>query len=212
MLHLEGFDFDLTAKNSDVPPVVLLHGSGGRETDWTDFAQHIAPRSTCFSVRGPIAWEQGFTFFRRNPDRSLNYAELATGSERLCVFLDAISKRYGFAQPPILAGYSNGAIIAAAVVCRRREFTSGAILLRPQSPDPQTPFPNLQHYPVLILAGANERRKKGDAQVLVDQFRVAQADVSYHELNAAHGWEQTGLDRSLSKEWFAERFRRLRRV
>jgi len=51
MLHLEGFDFDLTAKNSDVPPVVLLHGSGGRETDWTDFAQHIAPRSTCFSAQ-----------------------------------------------------------------------------------------------------------------------------------------------------------------
>jgi phospholipase/carboxylesterase len=152
MLHLEGFDFNVTAQDSGEPPVILLHGSGGRETDWTNFAQHIARRSTCFSVRGPIAWEQGFTFFRRNPDRSLNHAELATGSERLCVFLAAISRRYDFAQPPILAGYSNGAIIAAAVVCRRSELTSGAILLRPQSPGPQTPFPELKHYPVLTSA------------------------------------------------------------
>lgn len=207
MRHSEGFDFEVTTKSSSEPPIVLLHGSSGRETDWSDFAQHVAPRSTCLSVRGPIPSEQGFTFFRRNPDRSLSLEELAHRAGELSAFLEAISRQLGFTLPPVIAGYSSGAIIAAAVVGRRSILTSGAILLRPQSPDPQRPFPILERYPVLILAGAHDsRRDRSDAPTLAEQLRVAGAHVTYRELNAGHGWEQTGLDRTLSRQWFAERF------
>ncbi|MCA1443707.1 alpha/beta fold hydrolase [Ensifer sp. IC4062] len=200
--------FEVTIKTSSEPPIVLLHGSSGRETDWGDFAQHVAPRSTCLSVRGPIPSEQGFTFFRRNPDRSLNFEELAHRSEDLCAFLEAVSTQLGFTRPPVVAGYSSGAVIAAAVVARRSILTSGAILLRPQSPNPQRPFPMLERYPVLILAGAHDdRRKRSDAPIVAQQFRVAGAQVTYRELDSGHGWEQTGLDRSLSRPWFAERFK-----
>ncbi|WEX86300.1 alpha/beta hydrolase [Sinorhizobium garamanticum] len=207
MLHSAGIDFEVTVKSSAEPPVVLLHGSNGRETDWTDFAECVAPSSTCFAVRGPIASEHGFTFFRRNPDRSLNIEELTHGAASLCAFIDAISREYDLARAPIIAGYSSGAVIAAAVVCRQRALTSGAILLRPQSPDPQTPFPDLKEYPVLILAGANDdRRDRCDAPVIAEQFHVAGADLTYRLLDAGHGWEPTGLDRSLSRQWFQNQF------
>ncbi|THK35012.1 hypothetical protein EHS39_27220 [Ensifer sp. MPMI2T] len=121
--------------------------------------------------------------------------------------METISGQLGFALPPVIAGYSSGAVIAAAVVARRNRLTSGAILLRPQSPNPQRPFPMLERYPVLILAGArDDRRDRSDAPMIAEQFRVAGAHVTYRELDAGHGWEQTGLDRSLSRQWFAERF------
>ncbi|WP_331371577.1 alpha/beta hydrolase [Sinorhizobium chiapasense] len=208
MLHSAGFDFQLTVKSSAEPPIVLLHGSSGRETDWTDFAECVAASSTCFAVRGPIASEHGFTFFKRNPDRSLNIEELAHRAANLSAFIEAISREYDLARAPVIAGYSSGAVIAAAVVCGQRALTSGAILLRPQSPDPQTPFPELKGYPVLILAGADDdRRDHSDAPVIAEQFHTAGADLTYRLLDAGHGWEQTGLDRSLSAQWFQNQFR-----
>ncbi|NRP70548.1 putative hydrolase MhqD [Ensifer psoraleae] len=207
MLHSAGFDFEVEARSPDNPPMVLLHGSSGRETDWTDFAEQVAPNSTCFRVRGPIACEHGFTFFRRNRDRSLSLEELTDRAAKLCMFIETITREYRLAQRPLIAGYSSGAIIAAAVVCRQCTLTSGAILLRPQSPDPQTPFPKLERYPVLILAGAHDdRRERYDAPVIKEQFRTAGAHVAYHLLDAGHDWEPTGLDRALSKKWFASLF------
>lgn len=64
----------------NLAPVVVLHGSGQDENTFLSFARAACPGHTIISVRGRIAWEEGFAFFRRNPDRTLDERDLEHGA------------------------------------------------------------------------------------------------------------------------------------
>jgi phospholipase/carboxylesterase len=201
---VRALDFTYQIRQSDarIPPLILLHGSGGTEADLIDFADAIAPKATRIAVRGGVPWEDGFAFFRRNADRTLDQHDLAARTADLCRFIGYAEEQYNLVRPPILVGYSNGAIIAAAAVCRAAELTSGAVLLRPLSPAPDQAFPPLPGYPVLILAGQYDTsRQPGDAPLIAEQFRRAGARVSLHLLATGHGWHEGGFDIALAKVW-----------
>lgn len=197
-----GFYFEeVEAASSRLAPLVLLHGSGGSETYLMGFTRSIAPGRTAFALRGPVPWEGGYAFFRRHADRSLDLVDLAARCSELCDFL---SHLIASGRPrPILVGYSNGAIMAAAAAIRAPGLSAGAILLRPLSPDAGSDFPPLQGYPVLLLgAERDERRRPSDTPELAEQFRAAGASVTTHMLQAGHGLE-AGLDDRLAREWLA---------
>lgn len=196
------FHYEIKPSDADVPPLILLHGSGGTEADLIDFAEAISPRAACIALRGAVRWKDGFAFFRRRPDRTLDRRDLAVRTTDLCKFIDSAVAHHNLKRPPILVGYSNGAIIAAAAVCAGAELTSGAILLRPLSPAPDREFPPLADYPVLILGGQyDSRRLPNDAPLIAEQFRRAGARVTYRQLPTGHDWRDSGLDVTLSKTW-----------
>jgi phospholipase/carboxylesterase len=61
--------------------------------------------------------------------------------------------------PPIAVGFSNGAIMAAALIMLYPHLLSGAVLFRPLSPfaaDPRTSIPGT---PVLITDGSDDHRR-----------------------------------------------------
>ena len=62
-------------------------------------------------------------------------------------------------QAPILLGYSNSAIAAAAAILGDVRLSKGAILLRPLSPFPEEAFPLLDGYPILIVYGQDDARR-----------------------------------------------------
>jgi phospholipase/carboxylesterase len=202
MAEAAGFTYQIKQSDAEIPPLLLLHGSGGSEADLADFAEAIAPMATCIALRGGIPWENGFAFFRRNADRTLDRNDLAARTTDLCKFIGYAVKHHNLNRRPILVGYSNGAIIAAAAVCIGAELTSGAILLRPLSPAPEQEFPPLNDYPVLILGGRyDSRRHPNDAPLIAGQFRRAGASVTCHLLPTGHGWHESGLDMALAKSW-----------
>ncbi len=126
-------------------PLVLLHGSGGSERSLTGFGQRVAGGRACLFVRGRVPWEGGHAFFRRNPDRSLDHADLAARCDDFCDLLRRLAASEG--RPPLLVGFSNGAVMAAAAILDAPALSSGAVLLRPLSPRPREPFPALDGYP-----------------------------------------------------------------
>jgi phospholipase/carboxylesterase len=202
MTQAAGFTYQIKQAACEYPPLMLLHGSGGTEADLIDFAEAISPRTSWIGVRGAVPWESGFAFFRRNPDRTLDRDDLAARTRDLCGFTGDVVKHHNLDRPPILVGYSNGAIIAAAAVCVGAELTSGAILLRPLSPSPDKPFPPLADYPVLLLGGEHDsRRLRADAPFLAEQFRRAGARVTCHLLPTGHGWRDSALDVAVAKSW-----------
>jgi phospholipase/carboxylesterase len=91
---------------------------------------------------------------------------------------------------PVLVGYSNGAILAAAAALQAPGLSSGAVLLRPLSPREKARFPPLRGYPVLLLGGTSDDRRDP-------------ADTP-HLLPTGHALE-TGLDHRLAREWLANR-------
>jgi phospholipase/carboxylesterase len=202
MAEAAGFTYQIRQSDPETPPLILLHGSGGTEADLLDLAEAISPKATCIALRGGVPWDDGFAFFRRNADRTLDRDDLAARTTDLCKFIGYAMTHHNLQRPPILVGYSNGAIVAAAAVCRGAELTSGAILLRPLSPAPDQEFPPLKDYPVLILGGRyDSRRHPNDAPLIAAQFRCSGARVTCHLLPTGHGWRESGLDIALAKSW-----------
>jgi phospholipase/carboxylesterase len=205
MAEAAGFYFEqVGAASSQSSPLVLLHGSGSSETFLVEFARSIAPDRVALALRGQVPWDGGYAFFRRNPDRTLDQVDLSARCSEFCCFLSHLNAAGH--QRPLLVGYSNGAIMAAAAAVRAPELSTGAILIRPLSPCAESSFPPLQGYPVLLLGGAmDERRKPSDTPHLAEQFRLSGALVTAHLLQAGHGWEETGLDHRLARTWLAGR-------
>ena len=196
-----GFTFEYVGTDSrQLAPLVLLHGSGQSETFLISFAGRIAPDRGAFAVRGSVPWEGGYAFFRRNADRTLNQQDLAARCSEFCGFLAHL--RAAGHRRPIVIGYSNGAIMAAAVAVRAPELSSGSILLRALSPHPERSFQPLHGYPVLLLGGAaDKRRSPSDTPNLAEQFRRSGAMVTAQLLPTGHGLGDG--DNRLCSEWLA---------
>lgn len=181
-------------------PLLLLHGSGSDEAALIPLADAIAPQRPYMALRGAVEWEEGFAFFRRKPDRSLDHVDLDSQTDRLCRFITTAIERKLLAQPPVLLGFSNGAIMAASILQRRPGLASSAILMRPLSPAPDAEFPSMPALPILIISGENDqRREPGDAELVRQQFANAGADVSALVLPTDHGLHQDEAD--IIRDW-----------
>ncbi|NKJ38035.1 esterase [Rhizobium sp. SG570] len=181
-------------------PLLLLHGSGSDEAALIPLADAVAPQRPYMALRGSVEWEEGFAFFRRNPDRSLDHVDLDSQTDRLCRFITTAIERKLLAQPPVLLGFSNGAIMAASILQRRPGLASSAILMRPLSPAPDAEFPSMPALPILIISGENDqRREPGDAELVRQQFANAGADVSALVLPTDHGLHQDEAD--IIRDW-----------
>ncbi len=181
------FHFAFGRTEHSLPPLLLLHGSGMNETSLIPFADAVAPQRPYVALRGGIEWEGGFAFFRRNPDRSLDHADLDRQTEHLCHFIERAMERTLLARPPVLLGFSNGAIMAASLLRHTPRIVSAAILLRPLSPAPDADLPSLPGLPILIISGErDQRREPGDADFISRQLTKAGADVSAHRLPIGH--------------------------
>lgn len=182
------------------PPLILLHGSGGDETSLISLADTIAPQRPYMSLRGAVEWEGGFAFFRRNPDRSLDYSDLERQTDRLCRFIAMAIETKLLAQPPVLVGFSNGAIMAASILQRQFGLAASAILMRPLSPAPEAEFRPMLNLPILITAGEHDqRREPADAELVRQQFANAGADVSALVLPTAHDLHQDEAE--IIRDW-----------
>lgn len=184
----------------DSAAVVLLHGTGGDETQLLDVASRACPGRELVGVRGRVPAEDGFAFFLRNPDRSLDEDDLARGAHAVLRLLDRVQQEGR--QPPVLLGFSNGAITAAAVLAQDHRPVSGAVLLRPLSPQPGRRYPSLAGLPVLLIGGEDdERRDPRDAPLLAEQLRTAGARVTTRLLATGH--LLTATDEGLVRGWLA---------
>lgn len=195
-------EFHVVAGRMERPsaPLLLLHGSGMDETALIPLADSAAPQRPYMALRGVVAWEGGFAFFRRNPDRSLDQADLAGRTDELCQFIETALQLGTLKQAPILVGFSNGAIMAASILLRRPRLAAAAILMRPLSPAQDVPFPPLTALPILITSGAyDQRREPGDADILENQLANADADVSAHVLATGHDLNQDDI--GIIRDW-----------
>ncbi|TXH79747.1 MAG: esterase [Rhizobium sp.] len=185
-------------------PLLLLHGSSGNETSLIPFADAVAPDRPYVAMRGSLAWEAGFAFFRRNPDRSLDHADLAKRTDDLRHFIASALEDDRLSRPPILLGFSNGAIMAASILLRQPQLASAAILLRPLSPAPAADFPPLIALPILMTSGEHDRRREPrDVDVMKQQFENAGADVSAYGLAAGHDLHQDEI--GIIRDWLTRK-------
>jgi phospholipase/carboxylesterase len=182
-------------------PLVLLHGSGGTEQELIPLATKLAPGSPMLGIRGTVPIDGGFAFFHRRPDRSLDEADINSRVPVLAEFISAAGIHHEFAKPPIAVGFSNGAIMAAALLMTHPALLSGAVLFRPLSPFVEDLPVRIDGTPVLILDGEKDtRRAPGDGARLAERLVRAGAIVTHRVLPVGHSIR--AIDEQIAREWF----------
>lgn len=177
-----------------MPPVLLLHGTGGDENDLIDLGRAVAPGAALLSPRGQVLEGGMPRFFRRLAEGVFDEADVKRRADELADFVVAARERYGI-EAPIALGFSNGANIAAAMLLQRPEVLSGAVLLRAMVPlaDPPTlPIPGA---PVLILSGAQDPLASPDNPArLAAQLNERGAKAEQRIVQGGHGLTQTDVN------------------
>jgi phospholipase/carboxylesterase len=147
-----------------------------------------------------VPWEGGFAFFRRFEDRAIDESDLLDRASALAEGIVQIGVDRGFAKPPVAVGFSNGAIMAAALVMLYPGLLSGAVLFRPLSPLAADPDARIPKTPVLIIDGSDDqRRSAGDGTRLAQCLARMGANVTHHLLPTGHWLVADDLD--LAHQW-----------
>jgi phospholipase/carboxylesterase len=183
------------------PTLLLLHGTGGDETDLLPLGREIAPGAALLSPRGNVLEGDMPRFFKRFREGLFDEDDVRRRADELARFVAEARHAYGVTRPVAL-GYSNGANIAAAVLLLHPKTFAGAILLRATTPLRAPPRPDLSGVPVMILSGLKDPLiPRSGAETLAAALAAAGARVERIELPASHGL--TPADVARAKAFYA---------
>lgn len=181
------------------PPLLLLHGTGGDESDLLPLGEALAPGAALLSPRGKVLENGMPRFFRRLAEGVFDVRDVEARAHELADFVLAARDAYSLAQP-VAVGFSNGANIAAALLLLRPEILAGAVLFRPMVPVEPATTPNLRGTKVLIGAARHDSiATPAETERLRGLLERAGADVQVEWVNAGHGL--TSIDVANAKRW-----------
>lgn len=176
------------------PPLLLLHGTGGDESDLLPLGEAIAPGAALLSPRGQVLENGMPRFFRRFAEGRFDEDDLRARAADLAGFVAQARQAYGLAAP-VAVGFSNGANIAAALLLLHPGVLAGAVLLRAMRPFAAAPRVELKGVPVLILSGAADPIvPEENAAGLAADLDVSGARVERRVLSLGHGLGRHDID------------------
>ena len=169
--------------------LLLLHGTGGDESDLIPIGQKLDPAANILSPRGKVLENGMPRFFRRLAEGVFDQEDLVRRTHELADFVQQAAAKYGFDLKKLVGvGYSNGANIAGSMLLIRPDTLSGASLLRPMVPLVPEVLPDLKGKKVLVAAGRYDPIiPAAEAERLVSLLRSAGADVEVSLEEAGHG-------------------------
>jgi predicted esterase len=168
--------------------LLVLHGTGGDESDLIPLARRLAPHDNLLSPRGQVLEDGMPRFFRRLDIGVFDEEDLTRRAADLGRFVRAAAGRYGFDPSRVRAlGYSNGANTAAALLLLDPDLLSGAALLRAVLPLVPPRPPDLAGKPVLIAAGRRDPYGPVErVEALQARLQEAGADVDLRWSDRGH--------------------------
>ena len=175
------------AIDANAPTLLLLHGTGGDETDLLELGRAMHPGAALLSPRGRVLENGMPRFFRRLSEGVFDLDDLRVRAAELSDFLVAASGTYGFNPKGVIAvGYSNGANIAASLLLLHPGVLAATVLYHAMIPLTPETLPDLSRVPVFIGAGRRDSMiRPAETEALEKLLRQAGAQVTMH-------WEQSG--------------------
>ena len=202
------FEHRFVPATAPAPPLalLLLHGTGGDESDLLPLGPLLARGAALLSPRGRVLESGMPRWFRRIAEGVFDVEDLKRRTGELVTFLGAAREAYGLTGVPLVAvGFSNGANIAGGTLLVEPGALEGAILLRAMVPfEPAAP-PALAGKPVFVGAGRFDPLVRPDeSERWAAMLREYGADVTLHWSQIGHALSQE--DVTAARGWLAERF------
>lgn len=186
------------------PTLLLLHGTGGSESDLLPVAKQIDSEANVLSVRGNVLENGMSRFFKRLAEGVFDEADLIAQTKELNEFLNTSAKEYDFDRENIIAvGYSNGANIAASLLFHYENALKGAVLHHPMVPRRGMELPDLSGKSIFIAAGTNDPIcLPEESKELHTLLESANANVEIHWEDQGH--QLTSTEVSAASNWYAK--------
>ncbi len=194
------------ARPRDSHPVTLLmlHGTGGDESDLLPLGNELWPGAALLGVRGKVSENGMPRFFRRIAEGVFDVEDLKFRTEELAQFIMAASSRYGFSTEKLIAvGYSNGANIAASLILLHPHYLAAAVLFRVMVPFTPEIIRDFRNLPVFIGAGDRDPIvPRSQPEELAEMFENGGANVTLFWHRGGH--ELGDDDVKTAKTWLSE--------
>ncbi len=189
----------IPATQEGLPPLLLLHGTGGDENDLIPLGQNLSPGAALLSPRGKVMEHGAPRFFRRLAEGVFDLDDLKVRTAELADFIAHARKAHDL-PAPVAVGFSNGANIAASLLLSKPGVLTGAILIRAMLPFEPQLLPSLKGTKVLVLSGGGDPMVPAASRDrLAAVLTQAGADVTYEIVPASHNLTQKDL--ALASQW-----------
>lgn len=176
--------------------LLLLHGTGGNESDLLGIGEAVLPGAGILSPRGRVLENGMPRFFRRFAEGVFDVEDVKARAAELGEFVRTKAKEHGFdSDRVIVLGYSNGANMAAAMLLTGAARFRRAVLIRPMPPlEPET-LPDLAGTEVLLATGLHDPiATTAHTRRLSDLLERAGAEVTEHFENSGHQMTQGDVE------------------
>lgn len=183
--------------------LLLLHGTGGDETDLIPLAKQFGEAFNILSLRGNVSEHGMPRFFKRLGMGIFDEADLRFRTDELVNFINELAAKEGFDINQLIAlGYSNGANIAGSILVMYPNLLKAAILYRPMQPFKQLPeeWKTDRQAPVFLSNGKMDNTINPlHTQQYSDALQRAGFAVTAHEIATGH--QLTQEDVATSIKW-----------
>ncbi|QBO36071.1 alpha/beta hydrolase [Periweissella cryptocerci] len=174
--------------NMLLPPLVLLHGTGGDERDLMEIGRFFGHENPILSIRGRVD-EGGYArYFERFGMGEFNLESLHEETAWLVDQVQALLKHYGAREDAIVIGYSNGANIASHAFLTRPDLAwQGGIFLHPMTIELiDHPVQMSDKWFIMSYGFHDPIVTEEDFDQLMNNFRMTDATLRTVDVHAGH--------------------------
>ncbi|WP_326008239.1 alpha/beta hydrolase [Staphylococcus haemolyticus] len=138
----------------NAPTLILLHGTGGDETDLIPLGTALNPNYNLLSIRGEVNENGMNRYFKRIAEGVYDEEDLEYRGQRLLNFIYEAAEQYQFElNRTALVGFSNGSNIAINLMLRDTAPFKKALLFAPLYPIDASTSKDMSDVDVLLSMG-----------------------------------------------------------
>jgi len=182
--------------------IILLHGTGGDETDLLLVGEFIDPAANLLGIKGNIL-ENGIPrFFRRISMGVFDEESLIEETHNLKNFIDEAIEKYEINRDKMtILGYSNGANILASLLFFYPDFVKKAILLHAMVPIRHIEIKHHQETKIFLSSGKEDPLVLA-SEVLELKKMFEERNITCEHYESAFGHALTEIELRYAKRWY----------
>lgn len=187
-------------KQKGAPVFVLLHGTGGTESDLVSLAELLNPTYNVLGIRGNVQENGMNRFFKRHSEGNYDWEDLDLRGKELFEFIVEKSKEYDFKlEDVVLVGFSNGSNIAIQMMLEQPDAFKRAALFAPMYPANVTEKQDFNDVKVFLSLGKGDPIvPESESEHVIRLFRDRDADVTTAWIDGHRLTQQVALQ---AKNW-----------
>ncbi|MDN6625945.1 MAG: alpha/beta hydrolase [Pisciglobus halotolerans] len=184
----------------DAPVFVLLHGTGGSETDLVSLAEFLNKDYTILGIRGNVQENGMNRYFKRHGEGQYDWEDLEFRGSELYTFILEKSKKYSFEMKDVvLVGFSNGSNIAINMMIQQPDTFKKAALFAPMYPTDLDEKEIFTETKVFLSLGKNDPIvPETESKRVINLFEQRGAEVTTFWVNGHNLSQEAALE---AKKW-----------